>query len=845
MTEQHGNPSQPSRPLGSLLSLRTVSDAAVDPVCGMTVDPANAAAATVHQGTTYYFCCPSCRQKFEADPERYLAGRPASRGEPSSTNKGVTDPVCGMTVDPARAAGSVTHEGHTYHFCSKHCQERFRTNPAAYLGGTPAVPAPPSPPGGKVEYYCPMDPDVVSDRPGSCPRCGMALEPRTVLAEEGPNPELIDMTRRFWVGLILGLPLFVLAMSHLLPASVGLEPWRHEHMTALNWVQMLLATPIVFWCGWPFMVRAWNSVRQVSPNMFTLIALGVLAAYVYSVLVVVAPGLFPEQVRHEQYFESAAAITVLVLLGQVLEIRARGRTSAAIRRLLGLAPKTARLLRGNGVEEDVPLEDVRPGDLLRVRPGEKVPVDAVVVEGRSAVDESMISGEPIPVAKEAGSAVVGGTLNGTGSLVVRAERVGSDTLLAQIVRLVGEAQRSRAPVQRLVDQVARVFVPSVLAVGVLTFGLWLMLDPSAERLSRGLLNAVAVLIIACPCALGLATPLAIMVGTGRGAESGVLIRDAEALEVLHRAGTLVVDKTGTLTEGKPRVAGVEPAEGFTADELLRLAAALERGSEHPLAAAIVREAEERGLLLPAADEFDTIPGKGVSGKVEGRSLVLGQSAYLTEQGVTVGVATAALEERRRQGETVVLLAVESRYAGLISLADPIRASTPEAIRLLHEEGLRIVMLTGDNRTTAEAVARRLGIDEVMAEVLPDEKREVVKRLQQSGQVVAMAGDGINDAPALAQADIGIALGTGTDVAMESARVTLVRGDLRAIARARRLSRATVRGIRQNLFLAFLYNTLSIPLAALGLVTPVLASVAMSLSSLSVVGNALRLRRARL
>jgi Cu+-exporting ATPase len=749
---------------------------------------------------------------------------------------GAVDPVCGMTVDPAHAAGSAEHGGRNYYFCSPHCVQKFRANPRAYLEGPPAgeecpsgVCAPAA-----AEYFCPMDPDVVSDRPGACPKCGMALEPRAVSAEEGPNPELTDMSGRFWVGLVLGVPLFVLAMSHLVP---------HEWDTASSWVQLLLATPVVFWCGWPFLQRAWASVTQRSPNMFTLIALGVLAAYLYSVAATVAPRLFPEGTGTHVYFESAAAIVVLVLLGQVLELRARARTGAAVRRLLGLAPKTARRLRPDGTEEDVPLDQVRPGDQLRVRPGEKVPVDGAVIEGRSGVDESMVTGEPIPAEKEAGAAVIGGTLNGTGALVIRAERVGADTLLAQIVRLVGEAQRSRAPVQRLVDRVARWFVPAVIAAAVATFAVWLMIDPN--QLGRAVVNAAAVLVIACPCALGLATPMAIMVGVGRGARAGVLFRDAAALEVLYRADTLVVDKTGTLTEGKPRLEAVEPAEGFAGDELLRLAAGLEQASEHPLAAAVVRAARERGLTPAKADEFVSVTGKGVVGRVEGRPVLLGSAALLAENGVGADALKVAADARRAAGETVLLAAVDGRLAGLFAVADPIRATTTEALRLLREDGLRIIMVSGDNRVTAEAVGRRLGIDVVMAEVLPAEKEAVVRRLQGEGRVVAMAGDGVNDAPALARADVGLAMGSGTDVAIESAGVTLVHGDLRAVARARRLSRATVRGIRQNLFLAFVYNVVALPLAALGLVTPMLASAAMSLSSLSVVGNALRLSRARL
>jgi Cu+-exporting ATPase len=696
----------------------------------------------------------------------------------------------------------------------------------------------------KVEYTCPMHPQVVQDHPGSCPNCGMALEPRTVMVEEGPNPELADMSRRFWVGVALGVPVFLIAMSDLLPG----QP-LHPYLGVLNWVQLALASPVVLWCGWPFFARAWASVVHRSPNMFTLIALGVGAAYLYSVAATLAPWLFPEGFRMEggaveTYFDTAAVVTVLVLLGQVLEVRARSHTTGAIRRLLGLAPRTARRLRADGGEDDVPVEQIHPGDRLRIRPGEKVAVDGTVTEGRSAVDESMISGEPIPVEKEPGSPVIAGTVNGTGGLVVRADKVGGDTLLARIVGMVTEAQRSRAPVERLVDQVARYFVPAVFTVAVFTFAGWAAWG-SQPRLAHALVNAVAVLIIACPCALGLATPMAIMVGTGRGAEAGVLFKNAEALEVLGRADTLVVDKTGTLTEGQPQLAAVEPAGGFAAADLLRLAAGLERASEHPLATAIVKGAESRGLSLTEAQDFQAVTGKGVVGKVDRRTVVLGNAALLAEHGVDAGPLQPRALALRQEGQTVMLAAVDGRLAGLIGVADPIRASTPEAIRLLHADGLRIIMLTGDSRITAEAVARKLGIDEVIAEVLPDQKHEVVRRLQAQGRVVAMAGDGINDAPTLAEARIGIAMGTGTDVAMESAGVTLVHGDLRGIARARRLSRATMRNIRQNLFLAFVYNTLAVPVAALGLLNPMWASAAMSLSSLSVVGNALRLRRVRL
>jgi Cu+-exporting ATPase len=697
-----------------------------------------------------------------------------------------------------------------------------------------------------------MHPEVVSDHPGNCPKCGMALEPRSVTADEGPNPEYIDMRRRFWIGAALSLPVVVIAMSDMLPG----KPLHFLDMTMLNWVQLVLTTPVVLWCGWPFFERAWASVVHRSPNMFTLIALGVGAAYLNSLAATVTPGLFPEGSRTatgavESYFDTAAVVTVLILLGQVLELRARTQTSGAIRRLLGLAPKTARVVRPDGKEENIPLSQVQVGDLLRIRPGEKVPTDGTVSEGRSSVDESMISGEPIPVEKEPGAKVIGGTINGTGGLLVRADRVGPDTLLAQIARMVTEAQRSRAPIERLVNVVSRYFVPAVLLVSVLTFVVWAIWG-EPPPLAHALVNAVAVLIIACPCALGLATPLAIMVGTGRGAENGVLIKSAEALEILQKADTLIVDKTGTLTEGKPRLATVEPTGDFTADEVLRLAASLERGSEHPLAAAVVKEAESRGLQIVDAKGFQSITGKGVVGMVEGRRVLLGNIQLMSDEHIASESVLARTEELRREGQTVMFVAVDGRLAGLVGVADPVRSSTPEAIRLLKEDGLRIVMLTGDSKTTAEAVGRRLGIDEVIAEVLPQQKHEVVRRLQETGHIVAMAGDGINDAPALALAQVGIAMGTGTDVAIESAGVTLVHGDLRGIARARRLSRATMANIRQNLFLAFIYNVGTVPVAAgllypfFGiLISPVWASAAMSLSSLSVVGNALRLRRTQL
>ncbi len=711
----------------------------------------------------------------------------------------------------------------------------------------------PSPPsaGGAAVYTCPMHPQIVRDSPGSCPICGMALEPRTVTAGEEENPELRQMTRRFWVGVALTVPLLLLAMSAMLPLGGRLVP-----MGSRGWIELLLSTPVVLWGGWPFFVRGWSSIVHRSLNMFTLIALGTGMAYVYSVVARVAPGIFPVSFRGADgevgvYFEAAAAIVTLVLLGQVLELRARSRTGAAIKALLGLAPKSARRLGEDGREEDVPLDQIQPGDRLRVRPGEKVPVDGAVVEGASAVDESMVTGESIPVEKRPGDRVIGATVNGRGGLVMRAERVGAETLLAQIVRMVGEAQRSRAPIQRLVDQVAAWFVPIVILAAIATFIVWMVAGP-APAVAYAIVNSVAVLIIACPCALGLATPMSIMVATGKGAGAGVLFRNAEAIEVLRKVDTLVMDKTGTLTEGKPRLVSLQPAAGWSEGDLLRLAASLERGSEHPLAAAIVGGAEERGAVLAAASDFQSVTGQGVKGSVEGHQVALGNRTLLDGLGIDLGDLPARADQMRQDGQTVMLVAVDGRPAGLLGVADPVKESAAEAVRRLRDLGLRLVMLTGDNRTTAEAVARQVGIDEVIAEVLPDAKAEAVKRLQKEGRVVAMAGDGVNDAPALAQAEVGIAMGTGTDVAMESAGVTLIKGDLRGIVRARRLSQATIGNIRQNLFFAFVYNVLGIPIAAgilypaFGiLLSPMIAAAAMSFSSVSVIANSLRLRSVEL
>ena len=757
------------------------------------------------------------------------------------------DPVCGMEVDPSTDLRA-DHDGQTYYFCNPSCRERFVAEPEKFL--QPREPEEAIP--GAI-YTCPMHPQIRQQGPGSCPLCGMALEPEMVSLEEGPNVELIDMTRRFWISAALSLPVFAFAMADMIVSGAS---HRLFAPAAVNWIQLALATPVVFWAGWPFFERAWASLVNRSPNMFTLIALGVGAAYLYSAAATIVPGIFPAGFamhgRVEPYFDTAVVITTLVLLGQVLEIRARSQTSSALRALLGLVPKTARRIDGGG-EHDVPLDGVRPGDLLRVRPGEKVPVDGVVTEGRSAVDESMVTGEPVPVTKEPGSRVTGGTVNGTGSFVMRAERVGNETLLAQIVRMVAEAQRSRAPIQRLADRVAEYFVPSVVAVAIVAFVAWTFWGPE-PRLAMALVSAVAVLIIACPCALGLATPMAIMVGTGHGATAGVLIRNAEALERLERVDTLVVDKTGTLTEGKPRVVSVVPAPGTDEQGLLRLVAALEQASEHPLAAAVVAAAKARQIAIPPVTTFESLTGRGVVGTVEGQDAVIGSEALMRERGIDAGALAARATELRRLGQTVVFAAAGRRLAGLIGIADPIKESTRDALSELRARGLRVVMLTGDSRQTAEAVASQLGIgaSDVHAEVLPSHKRDVVRALEADGRVVAMAGDGINDAPALAEAAVGIAMGTGTDVAMESAGITLVKGDLRGIVRARRLSRATMRNIRQNLVLAFVYNMVGVPVAAgilypfTGtLISPIWASAAMTFSSVSVIVNALRLRRVRL
>jgi Cu+-exporting ATPase len=752
-----------------------------------------------------------------------------------------------MMVDPHTAKYRHEHAGRTYYFCSAGCRTKFAADPAKYLAQDEPAQAPPE---GTI-YTCPMHPQIRQVGPGSCPICGMALEPLLVSAEAEPNVELIDMQRRFWIGLVLSIPVVILEMgAHLF----GLA--HYVSQSTSNWLQLVFASPVVLWAGWPFFVRGWNSVVSRNLNMFTLIAMGTGVAWAYSVVATVTPAIFPPAFHLGDgavavYFEAAAVITVLVLLGQMLELRARESTSGAIRALLDLAPKAARRINDDGTEEEVPLDDVQVGDRLRVRPGEKVPVDGTVQEGRSAIDESMITGESMPVTKEAGTKVIAGTINHSGALIIEARKVGRDTMLSHIVQLVADAQRSRAPIQRLADYVASWFVPTVIAVAILAFASWSILGP-APQFSYALVAAVAVLIIACPCALGLATPMSIMVGVGRGAQSGVLIKNAEALERMEKVDTLVVDKTGTLTEGRPAVAAIRPANGFGEDDVLRWAASVERASEHPLALAIVKAAEERALKIAAVNEFDSPTGKGVIGIVQGKQVALGNEKFLTEVGVNVSDLSANADELRRDGATAIFVSVDSVVAGVIAIADPVKTSTADALAALTADGIRVVMLTGDNWTTAKAVARRLAIEDVEAEVLPNEKSAVVQRYKARGRIVGMAGDGVNDAPALAAADVGIAMGTGTDVAMESAGVTLLKGDLMGIVRARHLSRAVMRNIRQNLFFAFIYNSLGVPVAAgvlyplLGiLLSPIIAAAAMALSSVSVVGNSLRLRRVRI
>jgi Cu+-exporting ATPase len=897
--------------------------AELDPVCGMTVNPASAKGRVEHAGKTYYFCSKHCVHKFEQSPDRYLSkasgaeapelvqlGKPSPHvtAHPPASSSRVKDPVCGMDVDPSTAKHHFQHTGKDYYFCCSGCLEKFRTDPQRYLSPRPAAgfvqlgtaahsqsaqiatvlsskqkkaTAPsdqriyvcpmcpdvrqtgpgPCPSCGmalepeipltvsKTEYTCPMHPEIVRPEPGSCPICGMALEPRTVTAHEEENPELVDMTRRFWVGFALTAPLLFIAMLDMLPS----KPVQHALPEGwLAWAELVLATPVVLWGGLPFFRRGWTSIVNRSTNMFTLIAMGTGVAYVYSLIATLYPQIFPPGFRGmngrpDPYFEAAAAITTLVLLGQVMELRARSRTSAAIRALLDLSPKTARLLNRDGAEKDIPLEQVKPGDRLRVRPGEKVPVDGEVLEGRSAIDESMITGESIPVGKTPGSKVIGATVNSTGSFTMRAERVGSETMLAQIVQLVSQAQRSRAPIQQLADKVAAWFVPAVIGIAALAFVVWGLIGPQ-PRLAHALVNAVAVLIIACPCALGLATPMAIMVGTGRGASAGVLIRDAEALEALEKIDTIVVDKTGTLTEGKPRVTSIVPI-GLEKNELLRITASLERASEHPLAAAVLAEASAKNIELAEVRDFQSLVGRGAEGVVEEQRVAAGSHRLMDELEVMIPDVP---DSYVGAGEAEIYVAIDRRFAGWIVVADPIKESSLAALRELRAQGIRTVMLTGDNRSVAENVAGKLGIEEFEAEVRPEQKSEIVKRLQEQGRVVAMAGDGINDAPALAQADVGIAMGTGTDVAMESGGVTLVKGDLTGIVRARKLSQATMRNIRQNLFFAFVYNSVGVPIAAgvlypfFGLLlSPILAAAAMSFSSVSVIMNSLRLRKVEL
>jgi len=827
-----------------------------DPVCGMNVNPATAKHVYEHGGKNYYFCCGGCVEKFKADPNGYLS-KPASSGlvmlgvpgaKAAQLPRAVHTPPVSIQSAP-KAESPKTAPAYVCPMCPEVRETKPGACPSCGMALEPELPVAST----RTEYTCPMHPEIVRSEPGSCPICGMTLEPRTVTAADEENPELRDMTRRFWISVVLTAPLLAIAMgSMLLPRAFT----NMLQGPRLPWLEFILATPVVLWCGLPFFQRFWTSLVNRSPNMFTLIGLGTGVAYVYSAVATIAPRIFPASLRRmsgypDVYFEAAAAITALVLVGQVMELRARSRTSAAIRALLDLSPKTARLIADDGSEKDIPLQQVKPGERLRVRPGEKVPVDGVVLEGRSSVDESMITGESIPAEKEPNSRVIGATINSTGSFVMRAERVGSETLLARIVQLVGQAQRSRAPIQRLADRVAAWFVPTVVAISVITFIAWFLLGPQ-PRLAHGLVNAVAVLIIACPCALGLATPMAIMVGTGRGAHAGVLIKNAEALETLEKVDTLVIDKTGTLTEGKPKLVGRSTSTPDNGSELLRLAASLEKASEHPLAAAIVSAAQENALQLSDPTEFTYSPGKGVQGVVDGKKVAVGNTALMiavgalsSGQGIIVGQVP---------GATSLAVAIDGEYAGSLSVADPVKATTRSALDGLRKQGIRVVMLTGDSRETAAAVAQQLGLkaDEFEAEVLPEKKSEVVKKLQEQGKVVAMAGDGINDAPALAQADVGIAMGTGTDVAMESGGITLVKGDLTGILRARKLSQATMRNIRQNLFFAFIYNGVGVPIAAgvlypfFGvLLSPIFAAAAMSFSSVSVITNALRLRNVKL
>ncbi|MCR5860477.1 heavy metal translocating P-type ATPase [Mesorhizobium sp. J428] len=805
-----------------------------DPVCGMTVDPAAGKPRTEYDGHTYHFCSASCRDKFVKAPQEFITA---------------IDPVCGMSVERATAANFTRHEGKGFYFCSSGCKGKFEAEPPKYLGDRPAPERMPK----GTQYTCPMHPEIVRDKPGSCPICGMALEPMGVpTGDEGPNPELIDFTRRLWVSGLLSVPLLFITMGPMLGLPV--RDWLGAQIS--TWLELVLATPVVLWAAIPFFHRGWESVVNRSPNMWTLISIGVGVAYLYSVVATLFPDLFPHQFRGHGgsvpvYFEAAAVIVALVFLGQVLELRARERTGSAIRALLDLAPKTARRIGADGSEKDVPLDEVKSGDSLRVRPGDSVPVDGIVLEGRTSIDESMITGEPLPVEKTEGDSVTGGTLNRNGTLVIRAEKVGAETMLSRIVEMVAKAQRSRAPIQGLADRVSFYFVPTVVLVAILAFVVWAVFGPEPSMIFA-IVSAVSVLIIACPCALGLATPMSIMTATGRGAQAGVLIKNAEALELFAKVDTLIVDKTGTLTEGRPKLTDVVAAEGFDETELLSLAASLERGSEHPLAEAIVEGAEARGATISAASDFEAVTGKGVSGSVNGRKIALGNAAMM----IDLKADAASLKDRadalRSDGKTAMFVAVDGRLAGIVAVADPVKATTAEAIRALHQTGLRIIMATGDNERTARAVAAKLGIDEVRADMLPESKQKLIEELRANGAKVAMAGDGVNDAPALAAADVGIAMGTGADVAVESAGITLVKGDLNGIVRARRLSQATIRNIKQNLFFAFVYNGLGVPVAAgvlypvFGtLLSPMIAAAAMSLSSVSVIANALRLRTVKL
>jgi len=805
-----------------------------DPVCAMDVNPTTSKHKSHYHNHDYYFCSSGCETKFTAHPDQYISAK---------------DPVCNMDVDRASARHISTHNSEKYYFCSTGCLDKFGKDPAQYLDGT-AVAAPM--PEGTV-YTCPMHPEIEQEGAGECPKCGMALEPKDIIiGDEGPNPELVDFRKRFIVGAVLSIPLLILAMGGYV--GIPIESWIGKATS--NWIELALATPVVLWSGWPFFVRGWKSIQTMNLNMFTLIAIGTGTAFIYSVIATLMPSIFPDAFRAADgsvavYFEAAAVIVVLVLLGQVLELQAREQTGGAIRALLDLAPKTALVVRENGEEEEIDLEDVQSGDILRVRPGEKVPVDGIVTEGRSSVDESMLTGEPVPVEKTQNETVTGGTLNGTGTFLFRAERVGSDTMLSQIVKMVAEAQRSRAPIQKLADSVAGYFVPAVLLIAVIAFVAWSIWGP-APAMAYALIAAVSVLIIACPCALGLATPMSIMVSTGRGAQAGVLIKNAESLERFASVDILIVDKTGTLTEGKPKLTSVKSSGHFSEAEILGLAASLERGSEHPLAAAIVSGAKSRKIALAKTQDFEAITGKGVQGKVDGKNVALGNDSLLKSLGLSSGDLGKQADVMRSEGKTVMFVVIEGGLAGLVTVSDPIKSTTKEALRSLRAEGLKIVMVTGDNIRTAQAVANELGIDEVMADVLPDGKAAAVKSLQESGAVVAMAGDGVNDAPALAQADVGIAMGTGADVAMESAGFTLVKGDLRGIVRARKLAEATMNNIKQNLFFAFIYNALGVPVAAgilypvFGiLLSPMIAAAAMSFSSVSVIANALRLRTAKL